>query len=1297
MTTRIQKLLIAILVSVCGASVLCGPALAASAGPGWELTAHTVPTYLAPPVNEVEAVAVDATGGSFTLTFRGSETGALPYNAGDEAVQAALEALPTIGGAGVDVTGGPGDEGATSPYVVTFVGRLAARSVAQLEANSAALTGGTQTATVTVRAEGAGDGTLLLDVFNVGAGASHGPVTVTDVLPDGLTAVEAGGSLTPSSAGELVPEPGQEQWACTGNGPGDAVAGATVVTCSSRFDEFPGGGGPPTSDVLFGQGQNLQPMVAIVVKGAGEASGLINHATIAGGGAPTPASVQDPITISSRTPPFGFVSWDGWFSNADGTLDTQAGSHPYEATFTFDLAEALLRNDAGEPEALLGAGGEPRDIEVRLPPGVVINPLAVAQCTRQALAAEQCPATSQVGIITTYLGGGESSAFTWRLYNVVPPPGVPGEVGFNFEGIRTLFDGAVRTGSDYGITAHINQIAQRHVVSTVTTLWDVPGEASHDRWRGGGFGGCTPEQIVNGEAYCQKQEKPVLTPYLTLPTACGPLAPTSIRADAWQSSSVVSESAYKLHDASGNESQITGCEDLAFGPNLAVGLLTSDADSPTGITLDVKPSLGGLEESGLLGTSDIRRAAGSAPPGFVINPGQAAGLQACGENATEAAIGTAGAAHCPAASKLGTVRIKSPLLEAAAEKELQGDVFLLQSNPPTIHLLVAASADGINLKLVGVARLNTANGQIEAIFGEDHAVEAEDPYLRGHMTLPQLPASDFKLTFEAGPRSAVDTPVQCGTYEIERADFTPWASPFIPDVFANATLPVTAGPGGSTCPPNPAPFAPTLTAGSTDTDAGAFTNFTQLIQRGDGQQRIERFQFTEPAGLSGMISQVPLCPEPQAAQGSCASASRIGRAVVTAGSGSDPLTIPQPGEPEAAIYLTGPYAGAPFGLSIATPIIAGPFNLGTIVTRAKIEVDPRTAQITITTDPLPQIIDGVPTDLRSIYVLIDRPGFLFNPTNCNPQEFKGDATSAGGAASAPLSTRFAVGACRALKFAPKFAVSTSGKTSKAGGASLTTKLAIPGEPQGTQANIATVKVELPKQLPSRLTTLQKACPAAQFEANPAGCPAASVIGHATVHTPVLPVPLTGPAYFVSHGNEAFPSLTMVLQGYGVTIEVVGATLIRKGITSTTFKTVPDVPFNDFELTLPQGPFSALAANGNLCASELTMPIEYQAQSGAVLSQRTPITVQNCTKAIAIVSRSVKNRTAHLTVAVPGAGRLTARGKGLSRASKISKGRERLRLTLRERGRQGLKTRVNLRFVPRNGKPQQLSVGLRFSH
>jgi hypothetical protein len=487
--------------------------------------------------------------------------------------------------------------------------------------------------------------------------------------------------------------------------------------------------------------------------------------------------------------------------------------------------------------------------------------------------------------------------------------------------------------------------------------------------------------------------------------------------------------------------------------------------------------------------------------------------------------------------------------------------------------------------------------------------------------IADAPLNEFVASFSGGAQAALITPTTCGEYHAS-ADFSPWAS-FVEDALDSSAFQITAAPGGSGSCTAPLPFAPTLTAGSTTDQAGGYTGFSMLMQRPDGQQRIKDLQFKIPPGLSGMISHVQTCTEPQANLGSCPASSQIGHTIAGAGAGPFPFYLPQAGQPPAPIYLTGPHNGAPFGLSIVVPIIAGPFDLGTQVIRGSIAVDPKTAQITVTIDPtgehsIPTILKGVPTDLRSINAVIDRPGFMFNPTNCDATTFSGVATSAEGA-TAPLESRFQVGSCRSLKFKPALKVTSKAKTSRANGASLTFKLRYPSETlpasQATgEANIKRFKIELPKRLPSRLTTLQKACLAAVFNANPANCPAASVVGHATAHTPLLPVPVSGPAYFVSHGNEAFPSLIMVLQGDGVTVDLESTTFIsRKGITSGTLKAVPDVPVSTFELTLPEGPHSALAAVGSLCKHKAALATEFTGQNNAYIKRNTPLTVTGCGK------------------------------------------------------------------------------------
>jgi hypothetical protein len=1183
--------------------------------PGWELWATSDPTNFLPGgVDAVQEVVAEPAAGSFKLSFEEHETAAIPFGAASSVVQAALEALPGIGAGNVAVTEGPGHPGV---YVVTFVGALGNMKIAELGASGAS---------VSEKTEGESSGTLAIDVFNIGAGSSNGTITVTDTLPPGIHAKEAGDLLRTSDSGGpehygVDPMILRGVWDCSGNGPGPApgVAGASVVTCTNDpvgLNVFAGGGGMPTMqrNALLA---NPQPMVGISVEASGEASGLTNHVSISGGGALTPAATSDPVTVSSAPAHGGLVSGDAWFSNSDGTIDTQAGSHPYTATFVYSPATALNANKEG-----YWAGGEVRSLETRVPPGLIGDLRNMPQCSQSELITEECPPSSLVGevALSTF-----ELPLEHRVFNVAPAPGEPAELGLSIADVVVPIRFSVRSGGDYAVIAHIDDIPQRETLQTVLTLWGVPQEASHNRWRGE-QGGCTQEEIEkpvfgNSIDYCARPQRPVVQPFLTLPTSCEP--PSLERQgfafrelSGWQEPNATSESSFVSHDSQGAPAGFTGCEELAFEPSISTSVDTSRADSPAGLTAEVKPSLGGLEEPQGLASADIQNTTVTLPEGLAINPGQAAGLTACGlgEDALTTSVEKErgeendGAPSCPASSRVGSVVVKSPLIEGAVEKQLEGSVYVLQSNPPEVRLLLAASADGVNVKLVGTVHLNEQTGRLETRFEGT----------------PQLPFSDFRLTFDGGARAALVTPAQCGVYATD-AVFTPWSAPFAPDFPTSASFALVEGAGGAPCPSGALPFAPVLTAGSVSAQAGGYTPLTVLLARGDGQQRIESMQVKAPAGLLGMLSHVALCPEPQAAQGACPASSQIGHAVVTAGPGSNPLTLPQPGGPEIPIYLTGPYAGAPFGLSIVTPAVAGPFNLGTIVTRARIQVDPVTSQVTITTDPLPQIVKGVPTDLRSIYAVVDRPGFIFNPTGCEPTGFTGTATAAGGAATATLASRFQVGGCRGLDFAPSFKVATQAKTSKRDGAGLQVSVAYPPAPQSAsqaegQANIHSVAVTLPKQLPSRLTTIQQACPEAVFAANPASCPAGSNIGTATARTPVLANPVSGPAYLVSHGGAAFPDLVIILQGEGVTVRLTGSVDIKHGVTNSTFANVPDVPISSFVLSLPEGPHSALAAvlpakaKGSTCGQTLTMPTTITGQNGTQLEQTTKITPTGCARA-----------------------------------------------------------------------------------
>jgi len=810
----------------------------------------------------------------------------------------------------------------------------------------------------------------------------------------------------------------------------------------------------------------------------------------------------------------------------------------------------------------------------------------------------------------------------------------------------------------------IDNILQSQITFNTITIWGEPGDPSHDFQREGrNEGGVGTEYGLKSDI--------ARVPFLTLPTACeGPQAFTA-STEPWANEGItapLSETSFISHENAGLEVGITGCDHLDFNPSVSVTPDTSQAETPAGYTVEVKVPQEGLTAVEGLTTANIKDTTVTLPEGVAINPGQARGLQTCSQ--AQSAVGTEGEPSCPSASQVGTDQIATPLLP----NKLEGDVYVLDSNPPNLKLLVAASGEGVNLKLVGDVHLDEQTGRLTTTFTET----------------PELPFTTFRLSFSGGAQAALYTPARCGSYQTT-SDFTPWSTPSVADAFPSSEFVINSGAGGSSCE---APgFAPVLTAGSTTDQAGGFTDFSLLLTRADGSQRIEKLQFKAPKGLVGMLSKVPLCEEPQAAAGTCPAASQIGHTTVEAGPGSAPLVIPEPGQAPAPIYLTGGYKGAPYGLSIVVPVLAGPFNLGTVVVRASIAVDPHTTQLTITTDPLPSIIDGVPTDLRTINAVIDKPGFMINPTNCEAQSFSGTATSTEGA-SAAISSPFGMGSCRSLEFKPKFTVSIPGHASKALGEGLTAKLSYPDVAQGTDADVSRVKVDLPIQLPSQLKTLQKACLAATFEANPANCPEQSIVGHAKVTTPLLPVPLTGPAYFVSHAGEEFPSLTLVLQGYGVTVDLVGSTFISKaGVTSTTFKSTPDVPFNTFELTLPQGKYAALGVNlpakdnYDYCGQKLVMPTELIGQNGAEIHQSTPISIEGCPNTLTIASHTINKKTITLSVYTPAAGKLKATGTGLTPTTKTTKGRETITLTLTQKHAGKLTTHIKLTYTPTHGHKQ----------
>jgi hypothetical protein len=1018
----------------------------------------------------------------------------------------------------------------------------------------------------------AGDGKIVVTAANLGDANANGettPVSIADKLPAGVRPVAIEGL---SGSGGVQSD-----------GPVQCSLGSLTCTFAGSLPPF----------------DQIEVVISVVVEGA--VSGALNEVSISGGEA-TSASIKRPITVSGTPTPFGVEDYEMAPEEEGGAPDTQAGSHMFQLNTTLTLNQTA----EGNPAALA------KDLSFKLPPGLIGNPTPFPQCTLSQFdtidprggqfGQNFCPPQTAVGVALITINGQTAGlspgpyTFTVPVFNVEPSFGEPARFGFSLPRAPVVLDASVRTGGDYGVTVKVSNITQTAAfLKNEVIFWGVPGDPRHDSQRGWN---CIQDARGLHRPCPVSEGSHPPPPLLTMPTSCsGTALSTSVEADSW-----AQVGDFSSFPPSEPMPTMDGCNRLPFTPSISVAPDGQAGSTPTGLSVDVHVPQGlSLNPTGL-SEANVKDTTVALPAGVALNPAAADGLLACSE--AQVALGSDSASSCPEASKVGTVEIDSPLLP----EPIVGTAYLAAQNANPFGSLVAlyvVAEDpkaGVLIKVAGEVKPDPVTGQLISTFRDT----------------PQLPFEDFKLHFFGGDRSPLGTPAQCGSYTTV-ASIDPWSGNAAAE--SSSEFQILSGPNGSPCA-NPLLFNPLLTAGTTSIQAGGFSPFAMTVTREDGQQDLKGIELHMPSGLSGLLTGLTLCGEAEANTGTCGSGSLIGETTVSVGLGGDPYSVRG-----GKVYITGPYEGAPFGLSIVVPAKAGPYDLGVVVVRGKIEVDPITSALTVTTDTsgpyaIPHILDGIPLQIKHVNFTTTRPGFTFNPTNCNPQQVTGSMTSTQGVSKA-VAVPFQVTNCAVLGFKPAFQVSTNGKTSRATGASLHVKLTYPKAAFGSQANIKTVKVDLPKQLPSQLKTLQHACPIQTFEANPASCPVESRIGTAKAVTPLVPVPLTGPVYFVSHAGLKFPELVIVLSGYGVTVDLHAETFISKaGITSSTFRTIPDVPVGTFELTLPQGKYPALAAPDNhLCQDKLVMPTAFTAQNGAVIKQNTPIIATGCAKQKAKMAKS----------------------------------------------------------------------------
>jgi hypothetical protein len=914
----------------------------------------------------------------------------------------------------------------------------------------------------------------------------------------------------------------------------------------------------------------------------------------------------------SASAQFGVSAFSGSLSS------TQAGAHG-----DFSTTISLNTDSLGNPE------GQLKDAMVTLPEGLIGNPLAIERCSLQALSHFACPKTSQVGelglslivckgvvshldeaveagamtitvpnakafcfdetvehnhVITIGEGAeAETAKISYvpdastielqaplershpagaavihtampnvgglPLFNVQPSPGHVATFAASVLLANVFVEVSVQP--DGKLVATIKGISTLLALqSTTLTLWGVPAGASHDKQRCNELGFECGE-LIDGE--------PV--PFVTNPSSCSGPLPIQLTVDSWQG---------QADSSAASLPPMSGCGELTTAPAMDVTPSTTRRDSPAGYEVDL--TVPQVEDVAALGTPPIEGISLTLPPGTSLSPGLANGLSACSNAELEGE-------GCPDASKVGTAEIVSPLLE----EPLRGSLFIGAPTPSERYrLFLRVSAGATVIELQGEARVDEATGRVTTTFERT----------------PALPFSKLKLSFFGGPGAALANQPSCGPATTTAAIDS--YSGQVADL--SSTFAIDEDSGGGACPSS-SPFAPTMSAGTTDAVAAHSTPFVLAMSRNDGEQDLSSFSAHLPPGLIGMVGSVPRCEEPAAATGACPQASQIGTATVAAGAGPLPYDVSGP------VYLTGPYGAAPFGLDIVIRALAGPFDLGTALVRSRISIDPTTLALTIASEPFPQTMGGIPLRMRSIDVNLDRAGFLLNPSGCAPQTIGATIVSAQGATVERV-VPFQVAGCTSLPFTPSLASSTQAGASEHGnGAGLDIDVV---NPSGGGSALSAVTVQMPSWLRPRLTTIRHACLAGSHPASTATCPAASIVGRTTVRSPITAAPLSGPIYLLAHGGRALPALFTRLRGEGLEVDLEGRLKISpKDVISASFAELPDVPISSFDLALSRGPHSLLGAVTNLCGKRLALTYRFAGHSGAVQSGTAQIAVAGC--------------------------------------------------------------------------------------
>jgi hypothetical protein len=1022
-------------------------------------------------------------------------------------------------------------------------------------------------------------------IANSGAAPTDGsPIRITDTLPAGLTVKRVG--LDP-------PRAGLSEEVCETEVSGEISTVSCEVTEADKTEP------PNLEPARLSPDDQMILRITVAVPASATFGTLVNQVEVKGGGAEA-VGAEGENQVGGEDAKAGFEEFRAEVGGADGRPASGAASRPYQYTTSFGVNVITTPTSFLAP--FVPAESDLKEIEVALPPGLAANPTATERCTAQQFTTHhsfvssvngrfvnrnECPIGSAVGVADVEQLEGESFGGLFPIYSMVPPKGMPAQFAFEISSGPIYINTRIRSDGDYGATAYLHNVTEaRRVTASRITFWGVPWDASHDPLRG---------ECTQSWELCPV-EGGTPRPFFRLPSSCDSPLSTTMSFETWSQPPIFAR-------ASDTEPAPTECDKPPFDPAIESRPTTNVADAPSGLHFGLHLPQAENEDPEGLGEADLKDTRVVLPAGLLVNPASADGLAAC----SLAQIGysgeleghpsfTAQPANCPDAAKIGSVEIEAP----AVDHPLPGSVYLAKQgeNPfnslIAIYIAVHDPQSGVVVKLAGKVTPDPATGQLTTTVASS----------------PQVPFEDFHFDFFEGARAPLRTPAVCGTHTTTTS-LTPWSAPASgPAATPSDSFQTTQSPSGGTCPTSAAalPNNPRFEAGSQSPIAGAYTPFVVHLSRQDGSQELKGLNLTLPAGMAAKFAGVAECSDvaiasaetktgkQEQATPSCPSSSHLGTVTVGAGAGPAPYYV------KGDAYLAGPFKGAPLSMAIITPAVAGPFDLGTVVVRAPLYIDPETAQGTVKST-FPTILQGIPLDVRSIAVSIDRQDFTLNPTSCEAKAVTGEAISTQGQ-SVPLNNRFQVGGCQNLGFKPKLSLKLTGGTKRGAHPSLRATLTYPKG--GAYSNIAYAQVALPHSEFLDQGHIGTVCTRVQFAAK--ACPAKSVYGYAKAITPLFEQPLQGPVYLRSSNNQ-LPDLVADLNGQ-VNVVLDGKNDSIHGGIRNTFQAVPDAPVSKFTLTLKGAKKGLLQNSTDICVGTHKANARFVAHNGKVVVLR-PQLVASC--------------------------------------------------------------------------------------